>query len=96
MFLFFLLQNWIMTTLKFFLGRQPLPKNLAIFFLAIFGFACEDQKDHYEESTTLSYYQYSILAGNGNTGCGVLKEGYLKSVHFKKTVAQSSFLSKVL
>jgi hypothetical protein len=58
----FLLQNWIMTTLKFFLGPQPLPKNLAIFFLAIFGFACEDLLDHYEESTTLSYYQYSILA----------------------------------
>ena len=58
----FLLQNWIMTTLKFFLGPRPLPKNLAIFFLAIFGFACEDQKDHYEESATLSYYQYSILA----------------------------------
>ena len=51
-----------MTTLKFFLGPRPLPKNLAIFFLAIFGFACEDQKDHYEESATLSYYQYSILA----------------------------------
>ena len=58
----FLLQNWIMTTLKFFLGPQPLPRNLAIFFLAIFGFACEDLLDHYEESTTLSYYQYSILA----------------------------------
>ena len=58
----FLLQNWIMTALKFFLGPRPLPKNLAIFFLAIFGFACEDQKDHYEESTTLSYYQSSFLS----------------------------------
>jgi len=53
--------NWIWTTIKYFHLDKQKPRNLAIFFLSVFGFACEDQKDHYENSNSLSFYQYSIL-----------------------------------
>ena len=53
--------NWIWTTVKYFRLDKRKPRNLAIFFLSVFGFACEDQKDHYENSNSLSFYQCSIL-----------------------------------
>ena len=50
-----------MATLKYFIGLESQPKPQAIFFMAIFGYSCDDIGTHYERPKTLSYYQMNIL-----------------------------------